>query len=183
MSSIATSEVAAPYAQALLSIAQSKDRVDELSGIANDLLGLMKASDDLTQFLTNPIADKDAKKGVISQVLGEGANAQMRNFLMLLVDKGRIVLVEPILQQFQALVRELKQTVLAEVTSAIELTDEQKDTVRQKVKSMTNAQSVEIETQVDPDLIGGVIVKVGSKVLDASIRGQLRRIGLQLGVQ
>ena len=183
MSSIATSEVAAPYAQALLSIAQSKGQVDELSGTANDLLALMKDSDDLAQFLTNPIADRDAKKGVISKVLGDDANAQMKSFLMLLVDKGRIALVEPILQQFQAQVRELKQTVLAEVTSAIELTDEQKDTVRQKVQGMTNAQSVELETRVDPDLIGGVIVKVGSKVLDASIRGQLRRIGLQLGVQ
>ena len=182
MSSIVTSEVAAPYAQALLSIAQSKDQVDELSGVANEFLGLMKDSDQLSQFLTNPIADRNAKKNVILQVLGEDANAQMKNFMLLLVDKGRIALVKPILQQFQSLVRELKQAVLAEVTSAVELTDEQKDTVRQKVQSMTNAQSVELETRVDPDLIGGVIVKVGSKVLDASIRGQLRRIGLQLGV-
>ena len=106
----------------------------------------------------------------------------MKNFLMRLVDKGRIYLVEPVLQQFQAQVRELKQTVLAEVVSAIELTDEQKETVRQKVKGITNAQSVELESSVDPALIGGVIIQIGSQVLDASIRGQLRRIGLQLGV-
>ena len=182
MSSIATSEVAAPYAQALLSIAQSKDQVDELSGVAGEFLTLLKDSDQLSQFLTNPIADRDAKKNVIRQVLGEEANAQMKNFMLLLVDKGRIALVEPILQQFQSLVRELNQTVLAEVISAVELTDEQKDTVRQKVQSMTDARSVELETRVDPDLIGGVIINIGSKVLDASIRGQLRRIGLQLGV-
>ena len=182
MSSIATSEVAAPYAQALLSIAKSKDQVDGLSGVAGEFLTLLKDSDDLSQFLTNPIADRDAKKNVIKQVLGEEANAQMKNFMLLLVDKGRIALVEPILQEFQSLVRELNQTVLAEVISAVELTDEQKDTVRQKVKNMTNAQSVELETRVDPDLIGGVIINIGSKVLDASIRGQLRRIGLQLGV-
>lgn len=182
MSSIATSEVAAPYAQALLSIAQSKNQVDELSGTASELLNLMKESDQLTQFLTNPIANRDAKKNVIGQVLGENANAQMKNFMLLLVDKGRIALVEPILQEFQSLVRDLKQTVLAEVISTVELTDEQKETVRQKVQSMTDAQSVELETSVDPDLIGGVIIKIGSKVLDASIRGQLRRIGLQLGV-
>ncbi|MGB7486587.1 MAG: ATP synthase F1 subunit delta, partial [Phormidesmis sp.] len=101
--------------------------------------------------------------------------------LMLLVDKGRIYLVKPILQQFQAQVRELKQTVLAEVISAIELSDEQKETVRQKVQGMTKANAVELETKVDPDLIGGVIIQIGSQVLDASIRGQLRRIGLQLG--
>ena len=90
-------------------------------------------------------------------------------------------MAEPILQQFQAKVRELKQAVLAEVISAVELSDEQKETVRQKVQRMTEARSVELETRVDPDLIGGVIIQIGSQVLDASIRGQLRRIGLQLG--
>ncbi|MGB3295122.1 MAG: ATP synthase F1 subunit delta [Phormidesmis sp.] len=181
MSTVA-SEVAAPYAQALLAIAQSKDSVDELSQTAADLLKLMKESDTLSSFLASPITASDAKKGVLAKVLADDANPQMKNFLMLLVDKGRIYLVEPILQQFQIKVRELKQTVLAEVTSAIELTDEQKETVRQKVVGMTDAQSVELETRVDPDLIGGVVIQIGSKVLDASVRGQLRRIGLQLGV-
>ncbi|MEL6472414.1 MAG: ATP synthase F1 subunit delta [Cyanobacteria bacterium J06623_4] len=180
--SIATAEVAAPYAQALLSIAKSKDSVDDLSRIAAELLTLLKESDALSTFLGNPVANSDAKKGVLTQVLGEDTNPQMKNFLMLLVDRGRIYLLEPILQQFQAQVRELKQTVLAQVTSAIELTDEQRETVRQKVQSITNAKAVELETSLDPDLIGGVIIQIGSQVLDASIRGQLRRIGLQLGV-
>ena len=180
--SIATSEVAVPYAQALLSIAQSKNSVDELSQTAGEFLKLMKESDELSQFLANPIADKDAKRGVINKVLGDDANVQMKNFMMLLVDKGRIALVEPVLEQFQSQVRELKQTVLAKVISAVELTDEQKDTVRQKVQRMTEAKSVELETRVDEDLIGGVIIQIGSQVLDASIRGQLRRISLQLGV-
>ena len=180
--SIATSEVAAPYAQALLSIAKSQGTVDELSQLAADLLNLLSESESLATFLGNPVAASEAKKGVLAQVLGDDANAQMKNFLMLLVDRGRIYLIEPILQQFQALVRELKQTVLAEVISAVELTDEQKETVRGKVKSMTQAESVELETRVDPDLIGGVIIQIGSQVLDASVRGQLRRIGLQLGV-
>ena len=180
--SIATSEVAAPYAQALLSVAQSNNSVDDVSRIATDFLNLIKESSDLNAFLANPIASKDAKKGVLNQVLGDGVNTQMKNFLMLLVDRGRIYLVEPILQQFQAQVRELNQTVLAEVTSAVELNDEQKEQVRQKVQSITDARSVELETSVDPDLIGGVIIQIGSQILDASIRGQLRRISLQLGV-
>ncbi len=179
--STATSEIAAPYAQALLSIAQSTSKVDELSAIAANLLDLLKESDELSAFLANPIANSDAKKGVLNQVLGEDTNHQMKNFLMLLVDRGRIYLVEPILQQFQARVRELNQTVLAEVTSAIALTDEQQETVRQKVQGMTQAKSVELVSRIDPELIGGVVIQIGSQVLDASIRGQLRRIGLQLG--
>jgi len=180
--SIATSEVAAPYAQALLSTAKSKDSVDAISQVAADFLNLLKESDDLSAFLANPIANNDAKRGVIRQALGDDANTEIKNFLLLLVDKGRVYLVEPILQQFQAQVRELRQTVLAEVTSAIELTDEQKETVRQKVLGITKANSVELETSVDSDLLGGVIIQIGSQVLDASLRGQLRRISLQLGV-
>lgn len=180
--SMATSEVAAPYAQALLSIAQSKDKMDELSQLAAELLKLLKESDTLSEFLANPITANDAKKGVLAKILGDDTNPHMRNFLMLLVDRGRIYLLEPILQQFQARVRELKQTVLAEVISAVELSNEQRETVRQKVMGMTQAKSVELESRVDPDLIGGVIIQIGSKVLDASVRGQLRRIGLQLGV-
>ncbi|MGB7085376.1 MAG: ATP synthase F1 subunit delta [Phormidesmis sp.] len=178
---MATSEITSPYAQALLSIAQTKDSVDELSQSASDLLSLLKDSNDLSAFLANPLPPSDAKKSVIAKVLGDNTNLQMKNFLMLLVDKGRISMIEPILQQFQTQVRELKQAVLAEVISAVELNDEQKETVRQKVLSMTQANSVELETRIDPDLMGGVIIQIGSQVLDASIRGQLRRIGLQLG--
>jgi len=60
------------------------------------------------------------------------------------------------------------------------LTPEQRDRVTEQVKAMTNANDVEIETTLDPNLIGGVVIKVGSQVLDASLRGQLRRIGLSL---
>jgi F-type H+-transporting ATPase subunit delta len=180
--STATSEIAAPYAQALLSIAQSKNTVDEMSAIAGNFLNLLKESNDLSTFLGNPTVNSEAKKGVLKKVLGDSTNAQMESFLMLLVDKGRIYSVEPILQQFQAKVRELKKTVLAEVISAVELTDEQRETVRRKVQGMTKADAVELASRVDPDLIGGVIIQIGSQVLDASISGQLRRMGLQLGV-
>ncbi|HEY9668904.1 MAG TPA: ATP synthase F1 subunit delta, partial [Coleofasciculaceae cyanobacterium] len=88
--------------------------------------------------------------------------------------------VEGIAKQYQSLLRQLKQTVLAEVTSAVELTEAQQQAVREKVMAMTSAHQVDLETKIDPDLIGGVIIKVGSQVIDASLRGQLRRLGLRL---
>jgi F-type H+-transporting ATPase subunit delta len=104
----------------------------------------------------------------------------MMNFLMILVERRRILFLEGILKQFQALLRQLKQTVVAEVSSAVELTDAQRQSVTEKVKAMTSAHEVELDTKIDPDLIGGVIIKVGSQVIDASLRGQLRRIGISL---
>lgn len=102
------------------------------------------------------------------------------NFLKILVDRRRIGFLLGICQHYQSLLRKLKQSVLAQVTSAVELNEAQQQSVREKVLALTNAQQVELETKIDPDLIGGVIIKVGSQVIDASLRGQLRRIGLRL---
>jgi F-type H+-transporting ATPase subunit delta len=99
---------------------------------------------------------------------------------MLLVDRNRVMYLESILRQYQALLRELNQTILADVTTATELSDEQKEAIKSRVISMTGASNVELSVEIDPSLIGGLIIQVGSQVIDASLRGQLRRIGMQL---
>jgi F-type H+-transporting ATPase subunit delta len=100
--------------------------------------------------------------------------------LMLLVDKKRISVLAAICKQYLAILRQLNQTVLAEVISAVPLNETQEQAVKEKVIAMTNAQEVELEKKVDTELIGGVIIKVGSQVIDASLRGQLRRLSLRL---
>ena len=100
---------------------------------------------------------------------------------MLLVDKRRIIFLEQVASQYLEQLRKLNQTVLAEVTAARELSEAQTQAIIDRVKSLSNAQNVEIKTSINPDIIGGVIIKVGSKVFDASIRGQLRRISINLG--
>jgi len=178
--SIVVGQVIEPYAQALMSVAQSNNVVDRVGEDVGTLLDLLQSSEDLRNFLANPLTKAEAKKAVLQQIVGEQLHPYTRNFLMLLVDRGRILFIEGICKQYQALLRKLNQTVLAEVTSAVELNDEQKQSVRDKVTAMTNARQVELETKIDPDLIGGVIIKVGSQVVDASLRGQLRRISLRL---
>ncbi len=173
------SQVVEPYAQALMSVARSHDIAEPVGEDVRALLNLMQ-SEQLRNFLANPFVQAEDKKAVLSRIFGEGTSPYLRNFLMLLVDRRRILLLEPICQQYLALLRQLNQTVLAEVTSAVELTEEQQQAVREKVKSMINAREVELENKLDPDLIGGVIIKVGSQVIDASLRGQLRRLSLRL---
>ncbi|MEB3178936.1 MAG: ATP synthase F1 subunit delta [Nostocaceae cyanobacterium] len=179
-SNVALSEIAQPYAQALMSVAQANNLTEQFGEDLRSLLSLLKESADLQNFIANPFIKPETKKGVLGQVLGEGANPYLRNFMMLLVDRRRINLVEDICQQYLALLRQLNQTILAEVTSAISLSEAQQAAVKEKVIAMTNARQVELETKIDPDLIGGVIIKVGSQVVDASIRGQLRRMSLRL---
>lgn len=178
--SMIAGEVAEPYATALMSLAQSKDLTNEIGDNVRSLLNLLENSEELQQFLANPVIKADDKKAVVSQIIGDGVNPYMRNFLMLLVDRSRILFLDRIGQQYLALLRKLNNTVLAEVTSAVELNDGQKETLVQRVKQISNAADVEIQTQIDPSLIGGVVIKIGSQVIDASIRGQLRRIGVSL---
>ncbi len=178
--SLLSSEVLEPYAEALMSLAQSNDLTQRLGEDVAALLNLLEESGELRQFLASPVVSAENKKAVLQQIGGEELHPFMKNFLKILVDRRRIVFLEGICKHYQALLRKLNQAVLAEVASAVELTDEQKQSVREKVIAMTSANQVELNTKIDPDLIGGVIIKVGSQVVDASLRGQLRRIGLRL---
>ena len=175
-----SSEIAEPYAQALMSIAQQNDLTQQFGESCRDLENLMEESDEFAQFVANPVIDSEDKKAVLRQVMGDNANSYFVNFLMLLVDKRRIVFLKEIVAQFSDLIRKLNNVVLAEVTSATELNDEQKQALVDRVKGMTEASDVELKITIDPQLIGGVIIKVGSKIIDASIKGQLRRIGMTL---
>lgn len=178
--SIITAEIVEPYAQAYMSLAQSHDLTDRFGQDVSFLLELLESSSELRQFLDNPLTKASDKKAVLQQIVGEQVHPYTLNFVMLLIDRGRILFLEGICKQYQTLLRQLRQAVLAEVTSAVELSDNQKEDIRQRVQAMTGAQQVDLEASVNPDLLGGVIVKVGSQVIDASLRGQLRRIGMRL---
>ncbi len=172
--------VVEPYAEALMSVAQANNLTEPFGDDFRGLLELMDSSQELREFLSSPLIAAENKKAVLGQIMS-GVNPLMLNFLMLLVDRRRILFIEGIAKHYLALLRKLNQTVLAEVTSAIELNEEQQNAVREKVMAMTSARSVDLALKTDPDLIGGVIIKVGSQIVDASLRGQLRRISLALG--
>jgi F-type H+-transporting ATPase subunit delta len=171
--------VVEPYAEALMSIAQANNLAEPFGEDMRSLLNLMENSAELREFLGSPLIAADSKKAVMQQIVGD-VNPLMRHFLMLLVDRRRIAFLESVAKQYLVLLRKLNQTVLAEVTSAIALNEGQQQAVRDKVLAMTGAREVELALKVDPDLIGGVIIKVGSEVVDASLRGQLRRISVRL---
>ncbi|HEY9673547.1 MAG TPA: ATP synthase F1 subunit delta [Waterburya sp.] len=178
--SLLSADVLDPYAEALMSLAQANNLVDRIGEDVAGLLNLLRESPELQQFLGSPIVKAEDKKAVLGRIGGEQFHPYTKNFLNLLVDRRRILFIEGICQQYQALLRKLNQTVLAEVTSAVELSENQQQAVREKAIAMTGAHQIELDTKIDPDLIGGVVIKVGSQLIDASLRGQLRRLGLRL---
>lgn len=178
-SSAINSQVVEPYAQALMSTAKANNLSDRIGEDVRSLLSLLKNSEKLRNFLANPFVKDADKKGVLEQIASD-VHPYLRNFLLLLVDRRRVLLLEGICDQYLKLLRQLNQTVLAEVISTVELSEAQQQSVKDKVVAMTNAREVELDTKIDKDLIGGVIIKVGSQVIDASLRGQLRRLALRL---
>jgi F-type H+-transporting ATPase subunit delta len=169
-----------PYAEALLSLAKQHNLLDDFSRDAVAIREILKSSVELQTFLDNPTLVADQKRPVVQQVFGSGINPLMLNFLNLLLDRNRIGYLDGILSRFKTLVRQQRNIALAEVTTAVPLNDAQTATVIDKVKAMTGAQDVELDVRIDPEIIGGVIVQAGSKVFDASVRSQLKRIGIAL---
>ncbi|WP_017307102.1 ATP synthase F1 subunit delta [Spirulina subsalsa] len=179
-STLLSSEIAEPYAQALMALAQSKSLTNEFGEDLRSLEGLLEASPELRFFISSPVVQEGDKKAILRRIMGDRTSPYLMNFLMLLVDKRRVVFLEPIVAQYLTLLRKLNNVVLAEVTSARGLSDGQIRSVIDRVRGMTQARDVEVKTQIDPDILGGVIIKVGSQIIDASLRGQLRRIGMTL---
>ncbi|AMA08515.1 ATP synthase F1 subunit delta [Picosynechococcus sp. PCC 73109] len=173
-------QVVEPYAGALMTLAQETNKVEAFAENCWALLSLFQESAEFRSFVMNPLVKAEDKKGVLQGVCGQDVDAYFLNFLFLLVDRRRIVFLEGICQEFVALQRKLNNIVLADVTSAQPLTTDQEAAIADQVKQMTGANAVELNISTDADLIGGVVIKVGSKVFDASLRGQLRRISMDL---
>ncbi|MEM1366424.1 MAG: ATP synthase F1 subunit delta [Cyanobacteria bacterium P01_H01_bin.15] len=180
-STLLSGQVVDPYAEALLAIAKENNVVERIGDDLRGLLALLDESPELAAFVGNPLIKPEDKKSVLERILGDGTERFLRNFLMLLVDRRRILFLDLIARRYLALLRKLNNVVLAEVKAATELTGSQRDRIVDKVKSLTGATAVELDVQEEADLIGGVLIKVGSQVFDASLKGQLRRIGMALG--
>jgi F-type H+-transporting ATPase subunit delta len=175
-SSSVSQAVVSPYAEALMSLAQEQNNLDAIAKDVRFVGNTLSDSVELSQLFASPLIGANVKKGVIESVFGSQVDAVTKSFLLLLVDRKRIAFLSEIISEFKSLLRVIDQVSLAEVTSALKLSREQEDTICDRVKAMTKSRSVELAVTINPDLIGGVIIKVGSQVVDASIRGQLRRL-------
>ena len=179
--SIVLSKVAEPYAEALLDLAISNDALKETTNDINIVSQFLANSSDLKKFLGNPLITKDAKKTVVKDILGEQIGSSTLKFLLLLVDRSRIQVLESIAQKFLELSYKEEAIEIAKVTSSVQLSAQQQKNLAERLKIVTGAQQIKLALKVDPQLIGGFTVEIGSKMIDTSIRGQLKQISYLLG--
>jgi F-type H+-transporting ATPase subunit delta len=129
---------------------------------------------ELRELLRNPQLDPRARAAALEDVLA-GGDQLLRNFLLVLVDKGRIGQLEVIAEEFERLVAEQEGVLSAELTTAVELSDDDERRLLQQIET-ASGRKVEATRHVDPGLIGGIVLQVGSHRLDASVRGRLDRL-------
>jgi len=179
--SIVLSKVAEPYAEALLELAKSIGSLKETTNDMNIVTQFLANSSDLKKFLGNPLITKDAKKNVVKDIFGEQIDGSTLKFLLLLVDRGRIEVLDSIAQKFLELSYKQDSIEIAKITSSIQLSADQQQSIAEKLKAITGAKQIKLALKVDPQLIGGFTIEIGSKMIDTSIRGQLKQISSLLG--
>jgi F-type H+-transporting ATPase subunit delta len=172
--------VARRYAAALL--AQVRENDATLTTVQGDLQRVAQSLQDtpaLGALLAQPLVTETRKKHVLAQAFGQDVQPVTLAFLNLLVDKRRANLLLAVQAEFERMVREVRNIAYATATSAVPLSAEQLIQLERALEARTG-KDIELRTELDPDLIGGVLVRIGDTVLDGSVRGNLERLREQL---
>jgi F-type H+-transporting ATPase subunit delta len=166
------------YANALFEAAQEEGRLEPVHDQLGQLVEAEREVPELRELLRNPQVDPRARRAALEDVLAD-SDELLRNFLLVLADKGRAAQLEEIANEFERLVGEHEGIIHAELTTAVELSDAEAEKLLQQIEQ-ASGRKVEATRAVDPDLIGGIVLQVGSHRLDASVRGRLDRLRRQL---
>jgi ATP synthase F1 delta subunit len=166
------------YARALFEAAREEGKLDQ---VAPDLRVLAQALDDVPElraFLRNPEVEPAGKAEVLEEVTA-GADELVRNFVRVVAEKGRAGEIAQMNEEFEALLAREENRLAVELTTAYELSDKEAASIVAAIEKAAGRR-VEATRTVDPELIGGIVVKVGSFLADGSVRGRLERLRREL---
>lgn len=164
------------YADALAEVAIQQNAIAQVRRELADFLALVRESRELSLLLDSPAVPRASKRSVIEALAKQmGASRTLRNFLWVVVDRGRTRLLPEIEVAFDQRLDERQGIVRADVTSAHALADPEKAELRQALERLTGKR-VEAEYRLDPALLAGTVVRLGSTIYDGSIRTQLQRL-------
>jgi F-type H+-transporting ATPase subunit delta len=174
------SKIAAPYARALFDFSVDKNIMHQITADFQNLEIFLNKSSDFTDYLKNPIVSQVAKREILTKTLQSQVNAETFKFLMVLLKRDRINLLNSVIANYLELVYETASIKTIEVLTAFAFTNLQKNTLIQKLKELTNAREIRLVITVDPSLIGGFLIKTESKVIDFTVKNQLQRLAKHL---
>lgn len=180
MSQIADSKVARRYASALFAAAQKTGKIEAVQRDLAALTALWKQTPALAQVMESPLVPGERKHALIDQLFGKDLDALTQSFLRLLVDKRREEILETVAVEFNQQADAARGLVRAQATVAAPLDDRQRAALIAGLQQRTSSQQIELSVNVDPAILGGVIVRLQDTVIDGSVRGALERLREQL---
>jgi F-type H+-transporting ATPase subunit delta len=173
---MSTRASAARYARALLDITiKESDPIAAESDLAG-FVGLVQRNSDLQRTFANPVVPASAKRAVVQQLVERSQPAApVAKLLLLLASRGRLELVRDVLEVYRERLRDYRQIIQAEVTTAAPLPPEQITELRERLAQITG-RTVTLTTRIDQAIIGGVVTRIGSTVYDGSVATQLAKV-------
>ena len=171
-------EIAQVYARSLFEVAKEHDKLDVVREQLGEVADAIAEQHDLQVFFFSPYFSTDEKVEGLGRALPD-ADESVLNFLGLLIEKHRMPTLFRIRREFDALWEEENRLLPVQVTSAIELDE---STVRQIGDAIgeQTGRRIELTSEVDPDILGGIVLRVGNSILDASIRNRLEKLRKQV---
>ena len=173
--------MAGRYGTALFELAHENKAVDAVKNDLDRFDALLVESADLHRLVRSPAFGVDEQLKALSAILAKaGITGLAANFLRVITTNRRLFAVRDMIRAYRTLVARHKGEIVAQVTVAEKLSDNNLDALKNAVKSVTGSKDVDIELKIDPAIIGGLIVKVGSRMVDSSLRTKLNSIKLAM---
>ncbi len=170
--------LAGRYAAALFELADQRKELDSLADELKSLKGVIADSEDLRRFIRSPLHGRDEQTKAMSAILDKaGAGDLVRRFVMVVAQNRRLFALPQMIDAFLEELARRRGEVTAQVMAAHELSDSQKDALLSALRQAVGAK-VQMNLKIDPGLIGGLVVKVGSRMVDTSLRSKLQRLEL-----
>ncbi|HYM56732.1 MAG TPA: ATP synthase F1 subunit delta [Solirubrobacteraceae bacterium] len=171
-------EIATVYARSLFEVAREHDKLDVVREQLGQFADALNADRELMVFLFSPYFSTQEKKEGLDKAV-TGAEPVFQNFLKLLIEKHRTPAVFRIRREFDRLWQEEHKLLPVQVTSAIELDRQTVESIGDRIREQTG-RTVDLSSSVEPDILGGIIVRAGNNVIDASIRSRLEQLRKQV---
>jgi F-type H+-transporting ATPase subunit delta len=171
------SGMAGRYATALFELARDEKAVDAVKKELDQFDALVGGSADLNRLVRSPVFGADEQLTALSAILSQaGITGLAANFLRVITTNRRLFAVRDMIRAYRALVARHKGEVTAQVTVAEKLNDKNLDALKSALKSVTGGRDIDLDVKVEPAIIGGLIVKIGSRMVDSSLRTKLNSI-------
>jgi F-type H+-transporting ATPase subunit delta len=174
------SGLAGRYANAIFDLAKENDAVEQVAQDLSDLSAMLSESEDLSKLVLSPVIAREEQGRAMTAVMDKANISDLtKRFISVVAQNRRLFELEGMIFAFQALLAEFKGEVSAEVTSAKKLTQKQVDSLTASLKEAIGS-DVAVEQKVDSALLGGLVVKVGSRMVDSSLRTKLQHLQLAM---